>query len=163
MIHSYKLNGYNIVLDVGSGAVHAVDDLAYDVINLYETKPADEIVSVCLEKFASEGITEQDILDTISDVEELKADGKLYAEDIYAPLVGKLKNNSNIVKALCLHVAHTCNLNCEYCFAAQGRFHGERALMSFEVGKRALDFLVENSGTRHNLEVDFFGGEPLMI
>ena len=162
MIHSYKLNGYNIVLDVGSGAVHAVDDLAYDVINLYETKSADEIVSICLEKFATEGITEGDIRDTISDVEELKADGKLYAEDIYAPLVGKLKNNSNTVKALCLHVAHTCNLNCEYCFAAQGRFHGERALMSFEVGKRALDFLVENSGTRHNLEVDFFGGEPLM-
>ncbi len=162
MIHSYKLGGYNIVLDVGSGAVHAVDDLAYDVINLYETKSADEIVSICLEKFASEGITEGDIRDTISDVEELKADGKLYAEDIYAPLVGKLKNNSNVVKALCLHVAHTCNLNCEYCFAAQGRFHGERALMSFEVGKRALDFLVENSGTRHNLEVDFFGGEPLM-
>ncbi|MBO5701147.1 MAG: thioether cross-link-forming SCIFF peptide maturase [Clostridia bacterium] len=162
MIHSYKLNGYNIVLDVGSGAVHAVDDLAYDIINLYETKSADEIVSICLEKFASEGITEGDIRDTISDVEELKESGKLYAEDIYAPLVGKLKNNSNTVKALCLHVAHTCNLNCEYCFAAQGRFHGERALMSFEVGKRALDFLVENSGTRHNLEVDFFGGEPLM-
>ena len=85
MIHSYKLGGYNIVLDVGSGAVHAVDDLAYDVINLYETKSADEIVSICLEKFASEGITEGDIRDTISDVEELKADGKLYAEDIYAP------------------------------------------------------------------------------
>ena len=81
MIHSYKLNGYNIILDVGSGAVHAVDDLAYDVINLYETKTADEIVPICLEKFASEGITEQDVLDTISDVEELKADGKLYAED----------------------------------------------------------------------------------
>ena len=100
MIHSYKLGGYNIVLDVGSGAVHAVDDLAYDVINLYETKSADEIVSVCLEKFASEGITEEDIRDTISDVEELKQSGKLYAEDIYAPLVGKLKSMGKIAHDL---------------------------------------------------------------
>ena len=95
-------------------------------------------------------------------MEALKADGKLFSEDKYENLAFDFKARPVVVKALCLHVAHTCNLNCSYCFASQGKYHGERALMSYEVGKRALDFLVENSGTRRNLEVDFFGGEPLM-
>lgn len=95
-------------------------------------------------------------------MKELERQGKLFSEDKFRPDVDKLAKRSTVVKALCLHVAHTCNLDCEYCFASQGKYHGERALMSFEVGKRALDFLVENSGDRHNLEVDFFGGEPLM-
>ena len=163
MIHSYTLNGYNIVLDVYSGSIHVVDDLSKAVIELYESKTADEIVSECLEKFKdSPEICESEIRDTISDVEELKKNGKLFSEDAYASLAGDFKNRSNVVKALCLHIAHTCNLNCEYCFASQGKYNGDRALMSFETGKRALDFLVENSGTRTNLEVDFFGGEPLM-
>ena len=163
MIHSYTLNGYNIVLDVYSGSIHVVDDLSKTVIELYESKTADEIVSVCLEKFRDvPEISESEIRDTIADVEELKEQGKLFSEDTYASLAGDFKNRSNVVKALCLHVAHTCNLNCEYCFASQGKYNGDRALMSFETGKRALDFLVENSGSRTNLEVDFFGGEPLM-
>lgn len=159
MIHSYKLNGYNIVLDVASGSVHSVDDVAFDVINAYENAPRDEIVKTVSQKY---GISEQDVLDCIADVEELKANGQLFSEDSFRPDVEVLAKRDTVVKALCLHVAHTCNLNCEYCFAAQGKYHGERALMSFEVGKRALDFLIENSGTRRNLEVDFFGGEPLM-
>src|SRR5699024_3580835 len=88
--------------------------------------------------------------------------GKLWAPDQYENQAFDFKNRNTVIKALCLHVAHTCNLNSSYCFAAQGRYQGERALMSFEVGKRAMDFLIENSGTRRNLEVDFFGGEPLM-
>lgn len=163
MIHAYKLNGYNIVLDVFSGAVHSVDEVAFDVITMYENHSKDEIVKEILSKYGeSEKITQQDVLDCIDDVEELKSQGKLFSQDAYADKAFDFKNRNTVVKALCLHVAHTCNLNCEYCFASQGKYHGDRALMSFEVGKRALDFLIENSGSRTNLEVDFFGGEPLM-
>ena len=163
MIHAYKLNGYNIVLDVFSGAVHSVDEVAFDVITMYENHSKDEIVKEILSKYGeSEKITEQDVLDCIDDVEELKSQGKLFSQDEYADKAFDFKNRNTVIKALCLHVAHTCNLNCEYCFASQGKYHGDRALMSFEVGKRALDFLIENSGSRTNLEVDFFGGEPLM-
>ena len=164
MIHQYKLNGYNIVLDVYSGSVHAVDELAYDAIALVDAgHPRAEAADLLAKKYADHPeVTAEDINDCFDDIEELKADGKLFAEDIYADHAFDFKNRSTIVKALCLHVAHTCNLNCEYCFAAQGKFHGQSGLMSFETGKRALDFLVEHSGTRHNLEVDFFGGEPLM-
>ena len=163
MIHRYKLNGYNIVLDVFSGSVHVVDDLAYDVIGLYEDKSADEIVSQLLDKYSSDSdIDEAEIRDCIADIEELKGAGKLFTADDYADLAFDFKARSTVVKALCLHVAHTCNLNCEYCFASQGKYHGDRALMSFEVAKQAIDFLIANSGSRRNLEVDFFGGEPLM-
>ena len=164
MIHQYKLGGYNIVLDICSGSVHVVDDIAYDIIALYESKAKDEILSEMEEKYLSlDGVTREDILDCFEQVEELKESGKLFTPDTFEPMAPKLKaKTSGVIKALCMHIAHTCNLNCEYCFASQGKYHGERAVMSFEVGKRALDFLVENSGTRHNLEVDFFGGEPLM-
>ncbi|MCH5300812.1 MAG: thioether cross-link-forming SCIFF peptide maturase [Ruminococcus sp.] len=163
MIHQYKLNGYNIVLDVFSGSVHTVDDLAYDVIALYKEKTEDEIISEMLVKYSDDKtITKSEISDVISDIKELENAGKLYTEDEYKDLAFDFKNNNTVIKALCLHVAHTCNLNCEYCFASQGKYQGDRALMSFEVGKRAIDFLVENSGSRKNLEVDFFGGEPLM-
>ena len=163
MIHRYKLNGYNIVLDVFSGSVHVVDDLAYDIIGMYEDTDKDAIIAAMLEKYASDSeINEAEIRDCIDDIEELKADGRLFTADNYADLAFDFKARNTVVKALCLHVAHTCNLNCEYCFASQGKFHGERALMSFETGKAALDFLVANSGKRRNLEVDFFGGEPLM-
>ena len=161
MVHQYKLNGYNIVLDTVSGSVHTVDEVAYDIIEAYKSHSEEEIVSLILAKYPDrEDVTREDILDCISDVRELEAEGKLFTEDKYEALAKDYKNNSKVVKALCLHVAHTCNLNCSYCFASQGKYHGERALMSFEVGKRALDFLIENSGTRRNLEVDFFGGEP---
>ena len=159
MIHSFKLNGYNVVLDTASGSVHSVDDVAYDIIGMYQGASKDEIVKEITSKY---DVTEQDVLDCIDDIEELKKEGKLFSEDTFKPDVDILAKRNTVLKAMCLHVAHTCNLNCEYCFASQGKYHGERALMSFEVGKRALDFLVENSGTRHNLEVDFFGGEPLM-
>ena len=163
MIHQYKLNGYNIVLDVFSGSVHSVDDLAYDVIALFENHGEEEIISAMLEKYAPDPeIDRAEIESCIADVRELCGAGKLFTQDCYGDHACDLKNRSHAVKALCLHVAHTCNLNCEYCFAAQGKYHGERALMSFEVGKRALDFLIENSGNQKNLEVDFFGGEPLM-
>ncbi len=162
MVHQYKLNGYNIVLDTCSGSVHVVDDVAYDIIALYKEKSADEIADEISAKYASDGVTRQDCLDCIEDVKSLESMQKLYTPDTYADMAFDFKNRNTVLKAMCLHVAHTCNLNCEYCFASQGKYHGERALMSFEVGKRALDFLIENSGTRHNLEVDFFGGEPLM-
>ncbi|MFB0921151.1 MAG: thioether cross-link-forming SCIFF peptide maturase [Oscillospiraceae bacterium] len=163
MKHQYKLNGYNIVLDVFSGAVHSVDELAYDIIGLFETCSEEEIVGRMLKKYASDAeITRGEILDCLADIRELKNEGKLFTEDCYAGHACDLKNNNHAIKALCLHVAHTCNLSCEYCFASQGKYHGERALMSFEVGKQALDFLIANSGKQKNLEVDFFGGEPLM-
>ncbi|MCR5255525.1 MAG: thioether cross-link-forming SCIFF peptide maturase [Acetatifactor sp.] len=164
MLHQYKLNGFNIVLDTCSGSVHSVDDVAYDIIEMFETSTKEEIIEAMLKKYADrEDVTREDLEYCIADVEDLKAAGKLFTPDTYEDLAGTFKERSgNVVKALCLHVAHTCNLNCSYCFASQGKYHGDRALMSFEVGKRALDFLVENSGTRTNLEVDFFGGEPLM-
>ena len=160
MVHQYKLNGYNIVLDTCSGSVHTVDEVAYDIIALYKNKSADEIVKEITEKYSD--ITEKDVLECLEDVKYLEENGKLFTPDTYEGMAFDFKNRNTVIKALCLHVAHTCNLNCEYCFASQGKYHGERALMSFEVGKRALDFLIENSGTRRNLEVDFFGGEPLM-
>ena len=163
MVHQYKLGGYNIVLDVFSGAVHAVDEVAYDAIALYEAHTKDEIKAELLAKYGErENLSAGEIDEVLADIEQLKTEGKLFTEDVYADRAFDFKNRSTVVKALCLHVAHTCNLNCSYCFAAQGKYHGERALMSFETGKRALDFLVEHSGTRKNLEVDFFGGEPLM-
>ena len=160
MIHGYELNGYHIIIDVYSGSVHSVDAVAYDVIMQYENTPREDIVKSVS---AAHGVAEAEVEACLRDVEQLKADGLLFAPDTYAGKAGALKQRSgDVVKALCLHVAHTCNLSCSYCFASQGKYQGERALMSFEVGKRALDFLTENSGTRRNLEVDFFGGEPLM-
>lgn len=163
MIHQYKLNNFNIVLDPCSGAVHAVDEVAYDIIALYQTHTADQISALILDKYAHlPDVTAADIADCLADIAALQASGKLFTPDTYAKLAHDFKNNSDVIKALCLHVAHTCNLNCSYCFAAQGKYHGEGALMSFDVGKQAIDFLVAHSTGRTNLEVDFFGGEPLM-
>ncbi len=164
MIHSYKLGGLNIVLDICSGSVHAVDEVAFDIINLYEKEDKEKIISLMLEKYGDrEDVTREEIELCMGDIEELKNEGKLFSEDTFEPMAGDLKKKSaGIVKALCMHIAHTCNLNCSYCFASQGKYHGDRAMMSFEVGKQAFDFLIANSGTRKNLEVDFFGGEPLM-
>ena len=164
MIHQYKLNGFNIVLDVNSGSVHCVDDVAYDIIQLFcEGYTREKLISLILQKYGNrDDVNEDEIEETLEDIEELKHQGKLFSKDIYEPRAFDLKNRHTEVKALCLHVAHTCNLNCSYCFASQGNFKGERGLMSLETGKRALDFLIENSGDHVNLEVDFFGGEPLM-
>ncbi len=188
MIHQYKLNGYNIVLDVNSGSVHYVDDVCYDIIRYFsdaaeagldgaeqedgsagQEEPAGgegwrklkgQTAARILADYPEE--TPESVDAAFRDIDELIRAGKLFTPDVYAPKATYLKNRHTEVKALCLHVAHTCNLNCEYCFASQGKFHGERALMSLDTAKRAMDFLIENSGSHRNLEVDFFGGEPLM-
>ena len=161
MIHQYKLAGYNIVLDVCSGSVHVVDDAAYEIIGCYEGRSRQEVLALVQPRFPQ--LSREELDECYDQVAQLEQAGKLFTSDTFAPMAGELKQKTaGVVKALCLHVAHTCNLNCSYCFASQGKYHGERAVMSFEVGKRALDFLVENSGSRKNLEVDFFGGEPLM-
>lgn len=163
MIHCYKFDDKNIVLDVFSGSIHLVDEVAYDIIEMYETSTREEIMDKILTKYKDlPDVNEAEIDEVIADIEDLKAQGKLFAQDKYEGIAIDLKKKKYTLKALCLHVAHTCNLNCSYCFAAQGNFHGERGLMSFEVGKRAIDFLIENSGFHKNLDIDFFGGEPLM-
>ena len=184
MIHQYKNNGYNIVLDVNSGSVHVVDDLVYDLIPLVEpvveegrrgsaSVEAESVKAAVLDKIhgcaAGKEVPESilnagDALvgEAVEEILELEAGGQLFAPDIYENYVFDFKKRRTVVKALCLHIAHDCNLACRYCFAGEGEYHGKRALMSFEVGKKALDFLVANSRNRVNLEVDFFGGEPLM-
>ena len=162
MVHQYKLNGYNIVLDTCSGSVHVVDKVAYDIIAMYKEKTPQEIAREVIARYPEENLTEQDVFDCLEDVKYLEENKKLFTPDVYENMAFDFKNKNSVLKAMCLHVAHTCNLNCGYCFASQGKYHGERALMSLETGKKALDFLIAHSGTRHNLEVDFFGGEPLM-
>lgn len=164
MIHCYKQGGFNIVLDVYSGSIHVVDEATFDVIKMYETHSKEQITEYVLNKYAKDDtVTKDAINDCFEQIEQLKEQGKLFTEDTFESMAGDLKKKSaGVVKALCMHIAHTCNLNCSYCFASQGKYHGDRAIMSFEVGKQALDFLVANSKGRTNLEVDFFGGEPLM-
>lgn len=182
MVHQFKNNGYNIVLDVNSGMIHVVDDLAYDIIEMYEDNTKENIISAMVEKYTKpenmalitfEGKESGDFMDHVEalanqirevmeDVEQLKKDGALFTKDIYEDYINEFKQRSTVVKALCLHIAHDCNLACRYCFAEEGEYKGRRALMSYEVGKQALDFLIANSGNHKNLEVDFFGGEPLM-
>lgn len=164
MIHQYKLGGYNIVLDVCSGAIHVVDEIAYDIIAMFEENSREDILKAMEEKYGGRnGIKADELAECYAQVQSLVDAGKLFTADTFESMAGKLKQKtSGVVKALCLHIAHTCNLNCAYCFASQGKYNGERAVMSYEIGKQALDFLIANSGTRRNLEVDFFGGEPLM-
>ncbi len=157
MIHKYNMNGYNIVLDINSGAVHVVDDAVYSILDYYENFSKDDIFKKLKDKFNKNTLEE-----AFSEIESLKNDKLLFSEDIYEPLIDQVKNRNPIVKALCLHVAHDCNLKCGYCFAQEGEYHGRRSLMSFEVGKKAIDFLIKSSKARKNLEIDFFGGEPLM-
>lgn len=160
MIHQYKLNGYNIVLDTFSGSIHQVDDLCYDAIEMYSNHTEEEIVEILGKKY---NVDKSEAEECLQDIKTLIKEKKLFTKDSFSDIATAFKEKSgNVIKALCLHVAHICNLNCSYCFASQGKYHGERAVMSFETGKRALDFLIENSGSRKNLEVDFFGGEPLM-
>ena len=157
MVHQYKNNGYSICLDVNSGAVHIVDDIVYDIISLYEGRKEEEIIKELESKYEV-----SDIKEAFEEVKTLVEEGSLFTEDIYENYIMDFKKRKTVVKALCLHIAHDCNLACRYCFAEEGEYHGRRELMSFEVGKKALDFLIANSGSRKNLEVDFFGGEPLM-
>jgi len=157
VVHQYKNNGYNIVLDVNSGAIHVVDDISYDVIELFEENTTEEIINKLQDKYAIEEIRE-----AMDEVQTLKDEEALFTEDAYEDYIMDFKKRPTVVKALCLHIAHDCNLACKYCFAEEGEYHGRRALMDYETGKQALDFLIANSGHRRNLEVDFFGGEPLM-
>ena len=174
MVHQYKNNGYNIVLDVNSGQIHIVDDLVYDIIDMYEKTDKKTIIEALSHKYKDpqytylfeedgpidENTIREQIVDAISDVEELKSEGSLFSRDIYEDYISEFKSRDTVVKALCLHIAHDCNLACRYCFAEEGEYKGKKGLMTYEVGKQALDFLIENSGNRRNLEVDFFGGEP---
>ncbi len=159
MVHQYKLNGYNIVLDSESGCIHTVDDAAYDVIELYGNTPTEDIISIISDRH---GITSSDVKEILEDIETLKKEHKLFTKDMFSGQADLFKERQSVVKAICLHVAHACNMTCGYCFAGKGEYHGQQAIMSYETGKRALDWLIENSGTRRNLEVDFFGGEPLL-
>lgn len=170
MIHQYKNNGYNIIMDVNSGSVHVVEDVVYDAIQLLAEKlpemespvrmPEDLVAEVSAQLITSYG--ETDVKETMEEIQELIDAEQLFTRDVYQDYVTDFKKRETVVKALCLHIAHDCNLACRYCFAEEGEYHGRRALMSFDVGKKALDFLVASSGNRRNLEVDFFGGEPLM-
>ena len=159
LIHRYQSNGYNIVLDINSGCIHLVDLVTYEVLPFMEEGLSEqEIVDKLKDQYP-----EADIRTSVSECEKLKEQGMLFTRDIYENIIDEFtENRQTVVKALCLHIAHDCNLACRYCFAEEGEYHGRRALMSYEVGKKALDFLIANSGSRHNLEVDFFGGEPLM-
>lgn len=158
MIHRYKNNGYNIVLDVNSGSVHVVDEIVYDMVGLLDEGNSEEEILAALKDKYQEG----DIRTALEECAELKKEQMLFTEDVYEKAIDSFKDRPTVVKALCLHIAHDCNLACRYCFAEEGEYHGRRAMMTYEVGKQALDFLIANSGNRKNLEVDFFGGEPLM-
>lgn len=157
MVHQYKNNGYNILLDVNSGSVHVVDDIVYDMIALYKEKSKEEIILQLGKKYS-----ESELNEAYDEISQLENEGVLFTKDSYKDYVFDFKKRPTVVKALCLHIAHDCNLACRYCFAGEGEYQGDKSLMSFEVGKKALDFLIANSGKRRNLEVDFFGGEPLM-
>ena len=159
MVHQYKMGGYNIVIDVNSGAIHLVDDLTYDMIAMYEDSDKDTIFGELSKKYPEQA---SDLDEAWQEISELIANKDLFSKDNYEPYITDFAKRPTVVKALCLHIAHDCNLACKYCFAEEGEYHGKRELMSYEVGKKALDFLVANSGNRRNLEVDFFGGEPLM-
>ena len=170
MIHQYKNNGYNIVMDVNSGSIHVVDDVVYDTLamlreddgNRYGDESFRSVASALMDKYKEDGVTEEDMRDVFADIKELEENGTLFTRDVYEDGVIDFKKRQTVVKALCLHIAHDCNLACRYCFAGEGEYKGDRSLMSYEVGRKALDFLVANSGSRRNLEVDFFGGEPLL-
>ena len=171
MIHQYINNGYYIVLDVSSGSVHVTDEVLYDAIAIAEPligeieSPitlSNEIKNKIENELVKKGHNIEDIKECMEDMQELINMEELFTKDTYETYVRDFKSRKTVVKALCLHIAHDCNLACKYCFAEEGEYHGRRALMSFEVGKKAIDFLLANSGNRRNLEVDFFGGEPLM-
>ncbi|MCL2367051.1 MAG: thioether cross-link-forming SCIFF peptide maturase [Oscillospiraceae bacterium] len=157
VIHAYKLDGYNIILDASSGSIHNVDDVAYDAIVLREDLSADVVKEVLMSNFSQ--LPESEIDGLMQDIDELIACGKLFAPDHF---VSEKTKKALPLKALCLNISHTCNMNCAYCFAGKGEYGGDEKLMNLEIGKRAIDFLIENSKGRSNLDVDFFGGEPLL-
>ena len=156
MIHKFKKNGVYVVLDVNSGAVHVVDEMVYDILDHYPEHDKTTAVEHLKSKYNSDELTQ-----AIDEIQALIDEEQLFSKDTYIKNL-EFRNRKPVIKAMCLHIAHDCNIRCKYCFASQGDFEGDRSLMSLEVGKKALKFLVDNSGNRRNLEVDFFGGEPLM-
>ncbi len=170
MIHQYKNNGYNIIMDINSGAIHVVDEMTYDAIAWLKERVVDQETPEPLLVEIKEELIEtfkkiypvNELEETLEEIETLILNEELFTKDTYQEYVMDFKKRKTVVKALCLHIAHDCNLGCKYCFAEEGEYHGRRALMSYEVGKKAIDFLIANSQNRRNLEIDFFGGEPLM-
>lgn len=154
-VHLYEMNGNKIAIDVNSGAVHIVDQITWDIIEVIEQGNRSNLMALLKEKYPEEHLKE-----ALEEVEALEEAQMLFSDDVYSKYANTMKQD--VVKALCLHVAHDCNLKCRYCFASQGDYKGHAELMSLEVGKKALDFLMVASKTRKNLDVDFFGGEPLM-
>jgi uncharacterized protein len=170
VIHQYINNGFHIIMDVNSGSVHSVDPVMYDAVAIVAErvpelaepeKLSEEVAREVMERL-SPTYGEAEVQEALDEIQYLIDAEELLTTDQYHDYVVDFKKRKTVVKALCLHIAHDCNLACQYCFAEEGEYHGRRALMSFEVGKKALDFLIANSGNRRNLEVDFFGGEPLM-
>ncbi|MCR4437028.1 MAG: thioether cross-link-forming SCIFF peptide maturase [Clostridiales bacterium] len=159
MIHKFTLFGTNIVVDTNSGAVHVFDDVAYDILDYYKEYNKEGIEDKLRGKYSKQQVEE-----ALEEISALEKDGLLYSKDTYDEyaLKGHLSAWSKNIKALCLHVSHDCNLRCKYCFASTGNFGGERTVMTPEIGKRSIDFLIKESGNRRNLEIDFFGGEPLL-
>lgn len=157
MLHKYQMNNFNIVLDVNSGSIHSVDEVVYDILDYFETYTRGEIINILKNKYEQLKIEEG-----YDEIMELKANEVLFSPELSEKVISDVNEREPVIKALCLHVTHDCNLKCKYCFAGEGEYNGIRSLMSFEVGKKALEFLIKNSGKRRNLEVDFFGGEPLM-
>ena len=159
MIHKYFLNGYYIVMDVNSGAIHIADKLMYDMLDYIVPPISEECPKNIIDAMGGE-YSLDDILDTYNEIYSLYNNGQLFSADEYEKFANMMV--SSPVKAMCLHIAHDCNLRCDYCFAGKGDYDGKRLLMPLEVGIKAIDFLIKHSYGRKNLEVDFFGGEPLM-
>ena len=164
MIHAYKMNSYNIILDQNSGCVHSVDEATYDIITMYESHTKDEIKKYILDKYKNDDdVTEKDIELCFDDIEALKADGRLFAQDTFEATAKQFKKRQGVIKAICLHVAHDCNLACKYCFAGKGEYDGPKGLMSLETGKRALDFLIENQAQEEILKSTFSAASRFLI
>ena len=156
MIHKFKFKELNIVMDINSGAIHIVSDMVYDILDFYPDEPKETVISRLSNNYSPTSIN-----DAFDEIEALKQKGMLFSDDDQITME-MLEGRGPVIKAMCLHVAHDCNMRCKYCFGDTGAFEGQRSLLSFETGKKAIDFLLTHSGTRHNLEIDFFGGEPLM-
>ena len=174
MIHQYSLNGYYIIVDANSASVHTVDEAAYHVIKVAdgcvpegkgaaEALRSEELRNRVLSESGKEfDLDREECCELLDDLAELAEEGLIWSADPYEEAADELKIKQSVLKAICLHVAHGCNMDCEYCFAGKGDYSGKSGIMSLETGRKALEYLVENSGSRRHLEVDFFGGEPLL-
>lgn len=156
MIHKYQFKDKYIVIDINSGAIHVVTDIVFDMLDYYKEKSIKEILELLIPKYEK-----SQIIEAAEEIQYIIDSGMLFVDDSHITK-DMLEGRGAVIKAMCLHVAHDCNMSCKYCFGGQGAFEGQRSLLSLETGKKAIDFLIEHSGSRRNLELDFFGGEPLM-